>query len=230
MARYIFAIFLALSAIAPAFSQSPQHPQPQIKNSNLGTNNGTNQPTPPKNFPTMQEIEQAISNGIESAQEKYDANHPAMPPNNSAWWFNALLVSFTGLLVVVGGINCLLIFWTLKATTTAANAAKESAKVAERSLVAVERPILIINIPEYVAITAEERKIFTTKLKFTLHVENVGKQLATLHSGSAVFIVKKEARPPLLSYVYPQDGTDCPLGWIGELVIKPKNILGFPPC
>ena len=52
-----------------------------------------------------------------------------MPPDYSGWWFNALLAGFTGLLVVVGGINCLLIFWTLKATTTAANAAKAAAEV-----------------------------------------------------------------------------------------------------
>jgi hypothetical protein len=110
-----------------ASAQSPQHPQTQNKNGALSTNKTQPQPSPTINFPTLQQIANAIANGIERAREEYDAKHPAPPPDNSGWWFNFWLAAFTGGLVVVGAAQCFLIFGTLKATQKAADAAKDAA-------------------------------------------------------------------------------------------------------
>src|SRR5579863_10676281 len=119
-----FALALLLVA-GSGFAQSPQHPPTQNKNAALGTNKSQPQPTPTVNFPTAQEMSETIANGVNRAREEYDAKHPAPPPDNSAWWFNFWLVVFTGGLVLVGAGQCYLIFRTLGATTTAANAAKK---------------------------------------------------------------------------------------------------------
>jgi hypothetical protein len=52
------------------------------------------------------------------------------------------LVVFTGGLVIVGAGQSYLIFWTLKATQKAANAAVESAKTAEKGMLTLEIPYL----------------------------------------------------------------------------------------
>ena len=157
-------------------------------------------------------------NYIQNNYAKYATEYKTIDfvwPNSGVWTaiFTCMLtISTIGL-------------WSV--TKIAANAARKAADAAERSLVAVERPILIINIPKYVASTTGSGKKFTTKLTFTVNVENIGKQFATLHVGSAVFIVQSSPRPPALSFLYPQDGTDCPLGWIGEMVVRPRRVLSF---
>lgn len=143
--RNVLSAVLLVAFSCSALAQSPQYPHPKVKNSKLSANNSAGQPGPTIFFPTAQEIEQAVTNGIERADEKLDANHPTVPPDNSVWNFNLFLVVFNGLLVVVGGVNCLLIFWTLKATTTSANAAEKSARVAEQALIAGQRAFISVS-------------------------------------------------------------------------------------
>jgi hypothetical protein len=137
----IVAAFVVLLVIAP-FALSLEPSKPKVESGQLGTNQSAEQPAPTMNFPSLQEITEAIANGIESAEKQRDANHPAPPPDSAGGYLNLLLAIFTGLLVIVGGANCFLIFWTLKATQTAADAAKKSADVAERALVELEGPFL----------------------------------------------------------------------------------------
>lgn len=127
-------------------AQSPQSPhtqsQPQSEKSQLPTNNSPIQPSPIVTLPTMKEISEVIINNIDTVVRRYESRHPPPPTDNSGWWFNFLLVIFTGALVVVGAFQGYLIFWTLKATTIAATAAKQSADVAELALTDLEGPFL----------------------------------------------------------------------------------------
>jgi hypothetical protein len=197
-------IVLLLGTMTIAASQQP--PKPKVENGQLGTNNSAAQPTPPVKFPTLQEITEAVVNGIERAENQHDENHPAPPPDNSIWWFNFLLVVFTGLLVIVGGANCFLIFWTLKATQTAADAAKKSADVAERALVDLEGPYLYPNIlpnsiqDSFKAFTWYEKSPHTAQPSISFTLKNYGRTLAlpqsliaTLFFGGPDDVFKEEA-------------------------------------
>jgi hypothetical protein len=92
------------------------------------------------NSPYPQQITQAIADGIDAAAKQYETRHSPLPPDASTWWFNFFLVVFTGGLVAVGVAQCFLIFGTLKATATAANAALRQAN----AMVALESPIPVI--------------------------------------------------------------------------------------
>ena len=122
------AFLLALIGDCAARSHYPK-PKPQNKTSQLSEQQRSAQPSPPINYLTSEQITKAVTDGIEAAAKQYETNHPALPPDNSGWWFNFWLVVFTGGLVAVGGAQCFLIFWTLKATQVAARAAQAAAEV-----------------------------------------------------------------------------------------------------
>lgn len=132
-----FAFLLALIGGCAARSHHPK-PKPQAKTSQLSEQKTPTQPPPSANPLTVQQITEAIADGINAAAKEYEKRHSAMPPDNSLWWFNFWLVVFTGGLVAVGVAQSFLIFWTLKATQIAANAAKravDSLPVVERAYV-----------------------------------------------------------------------------------------------
>jgi hypothetical protein len=122
------ALLLALTGDCAARSHHPKS-KPQAKTSQLSEQRPAAQPSPTVNPLTPEQITKAITDGVEAAAKQYEANHPALPPDNSGWWFNFWLVVFTGGLVAVGGAQCFLIFWTLKATQVAARAAQTAAEV-----------------------------------------------------------------------------------------------------
>lgn len=192
--KNIFAILLiTLSHCAPA--QSQQHSPTQSNSSKLGTNNSHAQPAPTVTFPTSQEITEAIASGIDRANEKYDASHPPLPPDNSSFWFNLFLVGFTGLLVVVGGSQCYLIFWTLKATEIAANAAKESAD----TLVSTSMPALF---PTVVNMAGLHPLIpiatpYTHDSNIFINFENFGGTPATIREVRAKLYLTLKDMPPI---------------------------------
>jgi hypothetical protein len=101
--RATLGVVLLVALSYGAMAQSQQYPQPQIKDSKLGKDNSHAQPSPTVNFPTSQEITDAIDAGINRANGKRETNHPTPPPDYSSWWFNFFLAIFTGLLVVIGG-------------------------------------------------------------------------------------------------------------------------------
>jgi hypothetical protein len=150
-------LFLLLAVTGAAWASSAPNPkatsaavQSGLAESgavSLKKNDGTAQTATALTVLTPQQITDAIATGIERANERHDASHPLPPPDNSGWWFNLFLVVFTGLLVVAGGGQSFLIFWTLKATQTAARAAQVAAEAATKSAdtqVAIELPIFVI--------------------------------------------------------------------------------------
>jgi hypothetical protein len=141
--RRILIIVTTLAAwIGVAYSQPK--PQPQDKSSTLGTQQSNSHPAPAQNPLTLEQITKAIADGINTAAKQYDNRHPASPPDNSGWWFNFLLVTFTGGLVIGGAGQCFLFFWTLRATQNAAEAAKLNAE----AVIETERARLFIIIDD----------------------------------------------------------------------------------
>jgi hypothetical protein len=129
-------------AIGSSVAALAEETKPQIKASELPTNNTNTQQTPAQHIPTPQEITEAVTNGITRAAQEYQANYRAPPPDNSNWWFNLFLVIFTGGLVVVGTGQCFLIFGTLRATTTAAEATKNAAETSREALIKSQRAFI----------------------------------------------------------------------------------------
>jgi hypothetical protein len=129
----LLAIALSHSAIA----QSSQHSKPEVNGGEFSANDSRTKPPPPSKLPTGQDIADVIANAIERAGIKLQADHSAAPADNFAWWFNCFFTAFTGVLVAVGAVQTFLIFFTLKATEKAANAAETAANAA---LLALDRP------------------------------------------------------------------------------------------
>lgn len=127
-----------------AAAQSQQHSQLSVCDIRLGINKNAIQPSPPVNIPTVREITDAIVGDAESADRKNEIYQPAPPPDNSDWYFNFFLVIFTGGLVLVGGGQCYLIFRSLKATETAADAAKDAANTAHEALIKGQRAFVSV--------------------------------------------------------------------------------------
>ncbi len=138
--RAILWAILLIVVTLTAFAKSNKSPEslPQNKSSQLPADNGNAQPAPPINFPTIQQITEAISNVVEHSEKKHEEGYPAPPSDNASWWLNFFLVIFTGGLLAVGAAQCFLIFWTLKATQIAADAAKLSAQ----AVIALQLPII----------------------------------------------------------------------------------------
>jgi hypothetical protein len=149
--RHILLVFLLsipLAGTADAQSKSnPQQPPSQSTIRQLPTQNGPQQKSPPTELVAPQQIFDAISHAIDAAADKAKSTQNSTPPNNSSWWFNLLLVIFTCGLVAVGGVQCVLIFRTLRATMTAATAAQDAAQAAllqANALIAIEQPIIML--------------------------------------------------------------------------------------
>jgi hypothetical protein len=123
----VFAILLAV--IGDSWGQSQRNPQPETEPSALSTQQSPARPTPTIQGLSPEQITKGITDGINAAAKEYETRHPAAPSDNSGRWFNFWLVTFTGGLVVVGAGQAFLIFWTLKATETAADAALRQVKV-----------------------------------------------------------------------------------------------------
>ena len=169
------------SAIAQVSPQVKPQPRPQIEGSPFNTQQRDTNQTPPQPVLTPQQIAQAIADGIATAAKKYEANHPPQPPDNSGWWVNFFLAIFTGALVVVAAAQCYIIFWTLKATQDAAEAATLSAQAA----IGLELPKLFVTKIELEPLAnqnaaSEIRKIIVT-------ITNYGRTPAFLTHESAEY-------------------------------------------
>lgn len=124
---------------------NPNQPISQGKSGKLTKQKSTKQITPPPDFMTAQQLIDAIHYAIESITNKAKATQNSRPPDNYSYWFSLFLVIFTGGLVVVGIIQCYIIFKTLNATTIAANAAKDSANIAKDTLYIAERAYIAVD-------------------------------------------------------------------------------------
>jgi hypothetical protein len=191
--RTTLGVVLLVALSCDAVAQSQQYPQPQIKDSKLGKDNSHAQPPPTVNFPTSQEITDAIAAGIERANEKRETNYHAPPPD---YWLNFFLVIFTGLLVVVGAMNCYLIFRTLKVTEIAVDAAKKSAEVAEKSLVIATRPRFTIPAPE-LCIAAQHISFSITNGGGIAIIDKVDATVQAMRGHGGVTVTKHNKHFPL---------------------------------
>jgi hypothetical protein len=95
------------------------------------------------------------------------------------------MVAFTGCLVLVGAAQCYIVFWTLKATKDAADAAKLSAQAA----IGVELPVLFVSKVDF---HTQESGISTV----TLTITNYGRTPAFLTHESADISVGSLSKTP----------------------------------
>jgi hypothetical protein len=86
------------------------------------------------------------------------------------WWFSLLLTLFTGCLAVVGFLQVRIIFHTLKATQTTADAAKDSAEVAGKALAIGERAYLVVD-----QFKTSQSFSANIPLEIRYHITNVGR-------------------------------------------------------
>jgi len=115
---------------------NPQKVISQNKTDNLSEQKLTEQKTP------AQELIDAISRAIQIIADKAKPTQHHSTPDNSTRLFALLLVIFTGGLVVVGGVQCYIIFKTLKETAIAAKAAQDSTAI----IPAIERAYLFVKV------------------------------------------------------------------------------------
>jgi len=122
-----------------------KQPIPQSKSKELTQQKTSNQQNPPIQFVTPQQLLDAITRTIDASNEKNKSAQNPLPPDNSQWWFSLFLVIFTCCLVIVGGIQCYIIFNTLRETQVVAKAATDSARVADQALQISQRAYLTID-------------------------------------------------------------------------------------
>jgi len=175
----------------------------QSKSGKLPEQKSKNQQKPTENIITTQILVDAISRAIDAYTQKTKATQNPLPPDNSYWWFSFFLTIFTGLLVVVGGIQCYIIFNTLKETQKAANAAKESAD----ALPTMERAYLFSKVePSREIKIIHEGFEYDKGLEALLFVKNYGKTPAIIKE-IGFYGYKFDSLPDddnlIISYIHP---------------------------
>ena len=139
-------ILIAVSLCLPAWSEpNPQQAVSEGKSGKLTKQKRPEQKDPSNSFVTTQQLIDAISYAIEATADKAKATQNPSPPDNLPWLFSLLLTIFTGGLVLVGGVQCYIIFKTLRATTITANAARDSANIAKDTLYIAERAYIAVD-------------------------------------------------------------------------------------
>jgi hypothetical protein len=106
--------------------------------------------------------------------------------------------------------------------------ARNAAETAQRTLEGVERPILLVSMPSDFAIPTS-KKLDSHKTKYSIFVENVGKQVAKLiFASSSNYIIQEDsAPPPIEPIIWKDQNTACPIFFIGEIILKPNKGVGF---
>lgn len=105
-----------------------KEPIAQSKTKKLSQQNSSEQQKPSGQFIAHQQLIDAITRGIDANNDNYKTTHNPSQPDNYSYWFNFFLVVFTGGLVIVGAVQCYIIFKTLKTTQTAADSARDNVK------------------------------------------------------------------------------------------------------
>jgi Na+-transporting methylmalonyl-CoA/oxaloacetate decarboxylase gamma subunit len=103
----------------------------------------------------------------------------------------------------------------------------KSAEVSRRALEGVERPVLTITPPKYVAVPANQKILDPQRTTYAVIVENIGKQIATLFFGHAFFMVKQDPIPPIFHFITPETNNVCSFFILGQLAIKPNDTHAF---
>jgi len=113
-------------------------------------------------------------------------------------------------------------------TKVAADAALKSANVAEKALTNVERPYLLITMPDG-AVSAPKAVLTPGLPVYAFVVENIGKQIGTIITGNASFTIQTDSAPPPLVTIEPPSSAFCHVRVIGEVTIRPgqENKIAF---
>lgn len=180
---------ITISFCFAAWSEpNPQQTIAQGKSGKLAAQKTNNQKNPTENTVTIQILVDAISRAIDASAEKAKAYQNPPPPDNSPWWFSLFLVIFTGVLAAVAIFQFFVLKNTLKETQKVANAAIDTAKVAETALHVAERAYLRIDSFELFAFAIGEY----INIKYEIH--NVGHTPAQIiESLTIVDIVEKNS-------------------------------------
>src|SRR5215216_741345 len=193
--------FATLSAIPFGFearSQEapPQAPQVQSEQQTNGATEsqqqGTQQTTPTQQAPAIEQ-----HNPAEDAKRQTDHDAEKRAEEAREYWpfhilgarlkiTDSLLALFTFILIVVGIGQGIFLFRTDRGTHKAANAAKQSADIAERSLVELQRALMIIS---KFTINQLGRGKSIIGYRITAEFVNAGNTAAKRFSGTANIVV-----------------------------------------
>jgi hypothetical protein len=141
---FLLTIIIALVCVEARSQPIKKQSIAQSKSKKLTQQETIDQEKPSEQFVTPQQLIDAITRTINTSNEKYKAAANALPPQDFSWHFQLWLTIFTGGLVIVGGIQCYIIFYTLKETQIAADAATKAAKVAEDAMISGQRAFVFI--------------------------------------------------------------------------------------
>jgi len=144
-------------------------------------------------------------------------------------WFGGVLDDHSHAVTAFATIAIAFFTWTLwqssekmwDVTKIAAEAAQKSAQVSERTLKAVESPVLDVYLPDKIPLIAG-------KPKFSVHIKNIGKQIGLLKVTSAAYFVQDDPKPPPLTPRYETDGTNCPIFLVGEYPVRLAEEIVIP--
>ena len=123
----IVAAFIGIACWILSAESEQKQAEPQRKSPQFSEHDRSDQKAPPPAVVTHQSLINAIERAIAASADKAQTQHDPQPPDTSTLRIQVALAIFTGALVIVGALQVWIIFRTLKATQTAAEAAKQSA-------------------------------------------------------------------------------------------------------
>jgi hypothetical protein len=131
----------------------------------------------------------------------------------------AAIAAFTAVLALVSACQLNEMQKAYGPLQNSADAAKESAEVAERALTVIERPIIIVSFPE-------KYSIAVGRPRFSVDIENAGKQVANIDGLSVFLLIQNDTNYPDYTTLQPHimDGSGCTtIPVIGQIIIKPSD-------
>jgi hypothetical protein len=142
-------------------------------------------------------------------------------------WITAIgaILSFLGLLGVI--MSIIIAKKAAEDSAIAAGAARQQAEVSQQALEGVERPVLLIDPPKYVALSPDEKRLDPHHTTYGVVVTNIGKQVATLILGNAFFSVTRDPVPPPFHFVGTDTDSFCSIFILGQIIIRPNSKHAF---
>jgi hypothetical protein len=107
-----------------------------------------------------------------------------------------------------------------------AKAAQQSADTARKALIDVERPVLLITMPAG-AFKTKDIGFRNDLPSYVVVVKNVGKQAATIITGTANYIIQDNSELPPLTALAVADKTFCHIRIVGEIVLEANQTKAF---
>jgi hypothetical protein len=113
-----------------------------------------------------------VSNAVKTKQiRNAESNQNHRAADNSYSFRNPITLATIGI--------CIATFVSVAISYCQWQALKDNVEITRRALVGVERPVLLISMPQNLAIISDQ-VLDPTKVKYGIVAENVGKQIATI--------------------------------------------------